>query len=321
MTRVAVLLAGGSGTRAGLGRNKVLAEVGGRSLLAWSLAAFRDEVDRVVVVARPADRAAIADAVAGQVDAVVDGGATRAASERAGLAAVGSADVVAFHDAARPLVGVDVVRRVLAEADRGRAAVPAVPRTVPVAHWPGEEPVLDDAQLVDRSHLVGVQTPQAAPVELLREVFARDDEEGTSPATDTVEPVLRHRADVPVVAVPGSRRNVKVTWRVDLDLVRRLATQPAVEPPGPALHHRTGAPTGGPPVADLEVDGATPVTDSLRVVDGDGHVTRVVDRTGLVDVAGDLLARDGVLPAADDLAVAVERAVLGGAVLRLRRRR
>lgn len=318
---MAVLLAGGSGTRAGLGRNKVLAEVAGRSLLAWSLDAFREEVDRIVVVARPADREAIVAAVGASVAAVVDGGATRAASERAGLAAVGRADVVAFHDAARPLVPTEVVRRVLAEADDGRAAVPALPRAVPVARWPGEEPLLHDARLVDRSHLVGVQTPQAAPVALLREAFARDDEAGATTATDTVEPVLRHRPDVAVVAVPGSRRNTKVTWRVDLARVRRLADEPDRDPLGPGLHLRPGRPTGGPPVADLEVDGATPVTDSLRVVDDDQRITRVVDRAGLVDVAGDLLARDGVLPEVDDLGAAVEQAVLDGAVLRLRRRR
>jgi hypothetical protein len=181
--------------------------------------------------------------------------------------------------------------------------------------------VLHDAQLVDRSRLVGVQTPQAAPVALLREAFARDDVAGTSVATDTVEPLLRHRPDVPVLAVAGSRRNVKVTWRVDLALVRRLAARPDHDPPGPALHRRPGSPTGGPPAADLEVDGVTPVTDSLRVVDGEGRITRVVDRAGLVDVTGDLLARSGVLPDGDDLGAAVERAVLDGAVLRLRRRR
>ena len=53
MSAAAVLLAGGSGRRAGLGRNKTLAEVAGRPLLRWAVDAFAGHVDRIVVVARP----------------------------------------------------------------------------------------------------------------------------------------------------------------------------------------------------------------------------------------------------------------------------
>lgn len=324
MSSAAIVLAGGSGRRAGLGHNKILLEVAGRSLLAWSVAAFAGEVDRIVVVARPADRDEIAALVGDAVAAVVDGGPTRPASERAGLAAVGDAAVVAVHDAARPVVGSGLVRRVLAAAQAGAAAVPALPRPVPLAHWdaPDGATVLHDALLVDRSRLVGVQTPQAAPTEVLRAAFAAADRASSEGhATDTVEPVLRHRDDVDVVAVAGDPRNLKVTWPTDVDRVRVLLEDPDAVPPTPGLRHRPGRPTGGPPPADLEVDGATPVTDSLRVVE-DGHVVRAVDRQRLVDVTGDLLATDRVLDtAAADLGVAVEQAVLAGATLRLRRRR
>ena len=140
-------------------------------------------------------------------------------------------------------------------------------------------------------------------------------------ATDTVEPVLRHHADVPVCAVAGDPRNLKVTWPTDLGRVRLLLEDPHAAPPVAGLRLRTGRPTGGPPPVQIEVDGVTPVTDSLRVVE-DGRVVRVVDRSRLVDVAGDLLALDGVLDdGADDLGAAVEQAVLAGATLRLRRRR
>lgn len=323
MTSAAVVLAGGSGRRAGLGQNKILQEVAGRSLLAWSVAAFAGEVDRIVVVARPADRAEIAAVVGDAVTAVVDGGPSRPASERAGLAAVGDADVVAIHDGARPLVGVRLVRRVLAAARGGAAVVPALARSVPVAHWDAPEggTVLHDALLVDRSRLVGVQTPQAAPAEVLRAAFAAADRAGTGRATDTVEPILQHHPEVEVVAVDGEQRNLKVTWPTDVDRVRALLEQPDAQPPVRGLRHRPGRPTGGPPPADLEVDGVTPVTDSLRVVE-DGRVVRAVDRANLVDVSGDLLVANGVLDTdVDDLGAAVEQAVLAGATLRLRRRR
>lgn len=323
MTSAAIVLAGGSGLRAGLGHNKTIARVGGRTLLEWSLAAFLEEVDRVVVVARPADRSEIADLVGGVVTAVVDGGPSRAASERAGLAALGDAEFVAVHDAARPVVSRELVRRVLDAARAGVAVVPALPRPVPVAHWDAKEgaTVLHDALLVDRSRLVGVQTPQAAPVEALRAAFDAADRAGGADGTDTVEPVLRHRPDVDVVAVPGDPRNLKVTWPTDVDRVRDLLEDPTQQPPQLGLRWRPGRPTGGPPPADLEVDGVTPVTDSLRIVH-DGHVVRAVDRRDLVDVTGDLLVAEGALdPGAVDLGAGVEHAVLDGATLRLRRRR
>jgi len=323
VSSAAIVLAGGSGRRAGLGHNKILQEVAGRSLLAWSVAAFTGEVDHVIVVARPADRDEIAALVGDGVTAVVDGGPTRPASERAGLAAAGDVDVVAIHDAARPVVGTGLVRRVLAAAGEGAAVVPALPRPVPVAHWdaPDGATVLHDALLVDRSRLVGVQTPQAAPTTVLRAAFAAADRAtGDGPATDTVEPVLRYCEGVDVVAVEGDPRNLKVTWPTDVDRVRTLLEDPDALPTVTGLRHRPGRPTGGRPRADLEVDGVTPMTDSLRVVE-DGRVVRAVDRERLVDVTGDLLALDGVLDtAAADLGAAIEHAVLDGATLRLRRR-
>lgn len=325
MSRAAVVLAGGSGTRAGLGRNKTLAPLGDSTVLTHAVAALAVHVDRVVVVARAADRAAIRDEVGDLVHAVVDGGATRHDSERAGLAAVGDVDVVAFHDGARPLVPAGVVERVLDAAADGAAVVPALSRVVPVAVWREEHEggVLHDARLVDRRGLVGVQTPQAAPLALLRAAFDAAAAAGDAPGgqLDTVEPVLRHLPDAPVLAVDGDPRNLKVTWRADLALAARLLEDPDAPAPVPGLHRREGWPTGGAPPTQLEVDGVVPVTDALRLV-RDGRVHGAVDRHGLVDVAGDLLAVPGVLDeAVEDPALAVEAAVAAGARLRLRRRR
>lgn len=323
MTSAAIVLAGGSGRRAALGQNKTLVEVAGRPLLRWAVDAFAQEVDRIVVVARPADREEIAEALGDAVDAVVDGGATRHASEQAGLAAVGDVDVVAIHDGARPVVARDLVQRVLEAAAAGNAVVPALPRLVPVAHWgvPDGATVLHDALLVDRRRLVGVQTPQAAPAAVLHAAFAAAAHDTGPTPTDTVEPVLRYCDDVAVVAVLGDPRNVKVTWPTDVARARRLLTSPDAVPTPARLRRRTGRPTGGPPPADLEVDGVTPVTDSLRIVE-DGRVVRAVDRSNLVDVRGDLLVGSVALDeGAPDLGVAVEQAVLAGATLRLRRRR
>jgi 2-C-methyl-D-erythritol 4-phosphate cytidylyltransferase len=324
---LALVLAGGSGQRAGLGLNKVLATLGDRTVLERSVDALRTHVDHVIVVARPADRAAIVALLQGRVTAVVDGGATRHDSEAAGLAAANGLDidVVMIHDGARPLVDDGTIMRVLAEAAAGRAAVPALERPVPVARWPAGHggSVLDGAIVVGRGGLVGVQTPQAAPAAALRDAFARARAAVDAPASlvDTVEPLLRHRSDVAVIAVAGNERNIKLTWPSDIARAERLLQLDSAKPSTLALRMRAGRPTGGPPVAQLEVDGVTPVTDALRVV-RDGAVVAAVDRSELVDVTGDLLVMPGALASGvQDLAVAVEMAVADGARLRLRRQR
>ncbi|MET0999176.1 MAG: 2-C-methyl-D-erythritol 4-phosphate cytidylyltransferase, partial [Marmoricola sp.] len=111
----AVILAAGSGTRLGAGVNKVLLPIDGISILARSVRTVLEVtgVHRVVLVVRPEDREDVSDAVAPHLGAhdlwVVDGGAQRQASQWQALPTHaadiedGEIDVVAIHDAARPL--------------------------------------------------------------------------------------------------------------------------------------------------------------------------------------------------------------------------
>src|SRR5580658_5522303 len=119
----AIIVAGGTGSR--FGGAKQFADLGGRPVLAWSLEAARQTCAGVVLVV-PAGAPAGWDA-----DVVVAGGATRSESVRAGLAAVpDSAEIVAVHDAARPLARPRLWRAVLdAVAGGADGAVPAGPVT------------------------------------------------------------------------------------------------------------------------------------------------------------------------------------------------
>lgn len=312
MTAVALVLAGGSGERARLGRNKALAELDGTTLLRRSVAAVAPHVDRIVVVVRAEDRS---DAVAGvghDVDDVVVGGATRHGSEAAGLAApaAAGADVVAVHDAARPLVPGEVVAAALAACRDAQGAVPALPRAVPLAR-----PAADGtAVLVARDDLVGVQTPQAVRAEVLRRAFAAA--AGLDPATlrDTVEPVLRTDPSARVVTVPGSPINLKVTWPDDLARAAALAAGDATAAPGLVVADASDPGLPG----RVHVEGVVAVSDALRRVDGP-RVVAAVDRAGLVDLVGEVRAGPGVLdPHEPDPGRAVERAVTAGAILTVR---
>ncbi|TFV90594.1 2-C-methyl-D-erythritol 4-phosphate cytidylyltransferase [Blastococcus sp. CT_GayMR16] len=213
MHAVGIVAAAGSGLRLGAELPKALVPLAGRPLVCWAVDTLRAGGVAQVVVVVPADeRAAFAAVLAADV-VVVDGGATRTASVRAGLvAAAEDADVVLVHDAARPLTPPDVVGRVLtALADGARAVVPVLPvaDTVVVVDEGG---VVTDA--VPRAPLRRVQTPQGFDRATLVAAYAalEDDAEHTDDAS-----VLR-AAGVPVHTVDGDERAAKVTVAHDLFL-------------------------------------------------------------------------------------------------------
>jgi 2-C-methyl-D-erythritol 4-phosphate cytidylyltransferase len=223
MPTAVVILAAGSGSRVGAEVNKVLLPLRGAPVLAWSVrdALALQDVRRLVLVVRPEDRAAVEAAVAphlgdGEV-LVVDGGATRHASEWAALQVLaaditaGEVDVVAGHDGARPLAGVDLWEAVIRAAREVGGAIPVVPVTQ-----------LLHADLTPVVELVGaVQTPQAfRATEVLAayRAAAVDGFEGT----DTAACVAAYR-DVEVAAVRGSALNVKVTFPEDVALAAELS--------------------------------------------------------------------------------------------------
>jgi len=210
---VALVPAAGIGER--FGGSKLWATLGGRPVLAWTLAALADPasgVDQLVVAAPPADHArigAVADSVAARLTlTVVAGGATRQDSVAAGLARC-AAPFVLVHDAARPLVRPELVAAVLAAAVRHGAATAACPAVDSTA-------VRSPAGVLtwlDRDQVVSVQTPQAFRLDWLREAHADAAEHGRRGDDDAG---LVRASGRPVAVVVGDRRNRKLTDPEDL---------------------------------------------------------------------------------------------------------
>jgi 2-C-methyl-D-erythritol 4-phosphate cytidylyltransferase len=218
MPRTAVvLLAAGSGSRVGAEVNKVLLPLAGRPVLAWSVrtVATLPYVDRVVVVHRPEDAAAVA-ALAGGAR-LIAGGATRHASEWNALQALaaavdgGEVDVVAIHDTARPLAGADLFDAVVAAAQEHGGAIPVRPQPGLLAATPGTR--------VD-GPLVAVQTPQAFRAEELVAAYRAAERDGFA-GTDTAACVERY-TDLTVWGVPSTATNLKITFPEDVALAERL---------------------------------------------------------------------------------------------------
>lgn len=217
-----MLLAAGSGTRVGAEVNKVLLPLDGIPILARSVRTVLevDQMHRVVLVVRPEDREAVAEAVSPHLGAhdlwVVDGGAQRHDSEWQALRTLADEiedfelDVVAIHDAARPLAPASLWRTVIDVAAAHGGAIPVVPT-----------PRLSrrDGRLAARG-LVAVQTPQAFGARELLGAYRQAAKDGFV-GTDTASCLERY-GDVEVVGVPTTAANLKVTFPEDLTVAESL---------------------------------------------------------------------------------------------------
>ena len=203
-----MVVAAGGGSR--FGRAKQFEELGGQPLLQCSVDAGRSVACGVVLVL-PATDAARGEGLG--ADRVVAGGDVRAASVRAGLAAVpDGAEVVLVHDAARPLAPPAVFEAVVAAVAAGAdGAVPALPVADTVKEVEGNLVV----RTLERGRLVAVQTPQGFRADMLRRAHAAG---GDAPDDAALVEAMGGR----VVTVPGDHRAMKITHAHDLVLATAL---------------------------------------------------------------------------------------------------
>jgi 2-C-methyl-D-erythritol 4-phosphate cytidylyltransferase len=236
---VALIVAAGLGERLGASRPKALVELAGQPLVQWSVdvLASMPAIERIVV-ALPAG----VEAPAGTIG--VRGGAVRSESVRLALQAAGPGDPVLVHDAARPLLTMELVQATLdavqgarpgsdaAEVrgalrssdgvadngvgDRVDAAIAAAPVTDTIKQAGDGGAV---TRTLDRAGLWAVQTPQAFRRDVLERALDVPDEV-LAQATDDAWLIERVGGRVVVVLAPAE--NLKVTTALDLDLAELL---------------------------------------------------------------------------------------------------
>ena len=212
----AIVVAAGAGQRFGGELPKQFLELGGSSLLAWSVRAFVDhpEVDVVIVVLAQA-YAESAPAWLSDVAVVVVGGATRTESVQAGLGVVPSdCRLTLVHDGARPFVMADLISRVIAAAHSG-PVIPVLPVTDTIKRMNEEGWILDT---LSRSMLRMAQTPQGFPTDILSAAYDR--QEDSPEFTD--DALACERLGVRVSTVEGDPHNFKITTEDDLARARWL---------------------------------------------------------------------------------------------------
>lgn len=211
----AIVVAAGSGTRMGGAGNKVLLPLAGMPVLAHSVYAFVDEVDGIIIVTRAVDVEAVTSLALPAT--VIIGGGTRQESVYRGLCALpDDADIVLVHDAARPFVGRDVIRRCIEGAREKGNAVAAVPVKDTIKEVDSE---VDVVRTPERDMLMAAQTPQAFKTGQLRQAIETLQAQGKT-ASDDAGAIEATGGKVHLVL--GDYRNNKLTTPEDMVMAKYL---------------------------------------------------------------------------------------------------
>ena len=219
MTFSAIIVAAGSGERAGAGEPKQWRALAGRPVARWSLEAFQAAGARrvvVVVSANGADEAVRAFAgLSGWL--LVQGGATRADSVKAGLAALGPGadEIVLIHDAARPFLTNQHILALIAALGDADGAAPALPVTDTLKARSASGAVTT----APRDGLWRAQTPQAFHLGVISaayDVWAP----GDAPTDDLA---VVERAGGRIALTRGDPMLFKLTYPEDFAMAERLA--------------------------------------------------------------------------------------------------
>jgi 2-C-methyl-D-erythritol 4-phosphate cytidylyltransferase len=212
-----VIVAGGVGNRMGASVPKQFLKIGYVYILEQTLRAFLGVASEIVVVL-PADQherwaAIVAERGLQGTHKVCNGGATRFESVRNGLAALGEdCDLVAIHDGVRPLVSEQMILRGVAVAKEKGSAIPVV---APVDSFriEGESGL----EVIDRSRLRAIQTPQIFDKKLLGEAYDTPPSERFTDDATVVE-----RLGIALGYYEGERSNIKITTPEDLAIAEAL---------------------------------------------------------------------------------------------------
>lgn len=238
MSRIAAILpAAGLGTRMGAETPKQFLELDGVPLVVFTLRRLASctAITEFLIATRAEGvgelEARVAQENLGRPVRVVRGGDSRQESVGNALAQLApDTEIVVVHDAVRPFVTREQIERILVEARACGAAIlgiPAIDTIKEVRRTSQPEDVALITATIPRERIVLAQTPQAFSFAILKEAFARAEQDGVT-ASDEAALVERLGREVHVVL--GSERNLKITRPADLDLARFYLEQERRKP-------------------------------------------------------------------------------------------
>ena len=225
-----LLLAGGSGSRMKTDKNKVLLSLAGQTCIARSAEAFREFADKMVLVCREQDQSIIMTEISKihlpfPVSFVL-GGKTRQESVEQGLQALPSGEhsIILIHDGARCLITRDVIQNVIDSVRMYGSGIASIPVTDTIKQTDENDMIL---HTVPRASLRAVQTPQGFWLDHFLSAYKRAIADGFFGTDDAS---IMENAGFQIHLTSGSRNNIKLTTREDLQMAEAILNKSSYFP-------------------------------------------------------------------------------------------
>jgi 2-C-methyl-D-erythritol 4-phosphate cytidylyltransferase len=238
---IAVIVAGGSGSRMRAAVKKQYLSLGGTPIIAHTLMAFdrHPGLDRIVLVVPENDlkwcRAEMVAPLSLAHDVqLVAGGRRRQDSVFNGLSALDVADgTVMIHDGVRPFVRVSLMNDCLAGVGQTGGCIPAIPATDTLKQVDANGVILGT---LNRQQIRLAQTPQTFSLDLIRRAHQLA---GQREFTATDDASIAEFAGATVTVVPGDADNIKITTPADLSIARNILDRWRAEAPERSLEKKS----------------------------------------------------------------------------------
>ncbi|MGO1265027.1 MAG: SDR family NAD(P)-dependent oxidoreductase [Microbacterium gubbeenense] len=223
---VAVILAGGVGTRVGLGMPKQLIKIAGKAIVEHTLENVHasDRIDEIIIMMHPESISDL-EALLGserfpKLTRVLPGGATRNDTTQLALDAIdGDETKVLFHDAVRPFIDEQIITSCVDALDSYDAVDTAIPSADTIIEIDEDGFI---SSIPPRSRLRRGQTPQAFRAGVIREAYRIADDDPDFAATDDCGVVFKYLPHVPIFVVDGTAENMKVTEPIDIAIADKI---------------------------------------------------------------------------------------------------
>ena len=231
---VAVILAGGVGTRLGLTKPKQFYKVAGKMVVEHTVDAFEvnPNIDEIAIVANPMLIDDFEEILLrnhwSKVCKLLKGGKERYHSSLSAIHAYENEDVnLIFHDAVRPLVSQRIINDVCEALLTHQAVDVAIPSSDTIIEIDGDY----ISNIPDRQYLRRGQTPQAFDINIIKQAFQEGLNDPNFKATDDCGVVRKYLAHVPIYIVTGEESNIKLTYKEDTYLLDKLFQLRNTHPP------------------------------------------------------------------------------------------
>lgn len=230
---IAIILAGGVGSRLGMSTPKQFFKVAGKMVVEHTIDVFErnQHIDEIAIVSNPALVADFENIVLRnkwrKVKKILKGGAERYYSSLSAITAYQNEDAnLIFHDAVRPLVSQRIIDDVVKALDTHRAVNVAVPSADTIIEVDGDF----ITNIPDRSHLRRGQTPQAFDRQLISDAYDKALKDPNFRTTDDCGVVRTYLPEEPIFVVRGEESNMKLTYREDTYMMDKLFQLKSTEP-------------------------------------------------------------------------------------------